>query len=135
MPRKSAVRARSRANALQVLDFKYDLVQQRKHMKLTQTDVAERMGVRQSTVAEFEKHDSNPTLRTIERYASAVDGTIKLSIEDDCRPDTSSAFREIMNGVSTASVSLQDATRRGSAQSVEFGSKRGIWRTVLSNVG
>jgi len=117
-----------------VLDFKYDLVQQRKHMKLTQTDVAERMGVRQSTVAEFEKHDSNPTLRTIERYASAVDGKIRLSVEDDCGPDTSSAFRVIMNGLSTASISLRERPGRNSVSPFEFGSKRGNWRTV-ENVG
>lgn len=129
------MRARSRANALQVLDFKYDLVQQRKHMKLTQTDVAERMGVRQSTVAEFEKHDSNPTLRTIERYASAVDGKIRLSVEDDCGPDTSSAFREIMNGVSTATVSLQDGAKRSPVPEFSPGPRRGVWRTVVDNVG
>lgn len=114
MPRNSAIRVRARNNALQVLDFKFDLVQQRKHVGLKQSEVAERMGVTQSTVAEFEKQEGNPTLRTIERYASAVDAKISLSVDDDCGPDTHSTFRQIMGGFTTASVPMNDGARRNS---------------------
>ncbi len=44
----------------------------RKKHHLTQADVAERMGVSQPTVAEFERYDANPTLSAIRRYALAV---------------------------------------------------------------
>lgn len=82
----SKVRARSKANTLEVLTFKQGLVDQRKKHKdrLTQAEIAERMGVSQSTVAELERYDSNPTLRTLQRYANAVEALITFNISDDC---------------------------------------------------
>lgn len=90
----SKVRARSKANTLEVLSFKQALVDQRKNHKdrLTQAEVAERMGVSQSTVAELERYDSNPTLRTLQRYANAVEALISLKVSDDCGENT---FEEI----------------------------------------
>ncbi|MDN5585877.1 MAG: helix-turn-helix transcriptional regulator [Brevibacterium sp.] len=90
----SKIRARSKANTLEVLSFKQDLVDQRKKHKdrLTQAEVAERMGVSQSTVAELEKYDSNPTLRTLQRYANAVEALISFKVADDCGE---SSFEEI----------------------------------------
>lgn len=90
----SKVRARSKANTLEVLSFKQALVDQRKDHKdrLTQAEVAERMGVSQSTVAELERYDSNPTLRTLQRYANAVEALISLKVSDDCGENT---FEEI----------------------------------------
>jgi len=54
---------------------------------LTQSEVAERMGVTQPTVAAIERYDANPTLSTLERYALAVGATIETRVEK-ARPDT-----------------------------------------------
>lgn len=82
----SGSRSRSKANTLEILTFKQDLVDQRKKHKsrLTQGEVAERVGVAQSTVAELERYDSNPTLRTLQRYANAAEALISFRVQDDC---------------------------------------------------
>lgn len=51
--------------------------------RLTQGEVAERTGVTQSIFAELERFDSNPTLRTLQRYANAVEALICLGVQDD----------------------------------------------------
>jgi transcriptional regulator with XRE-family HTH domain len=76
-----------------------DLVALRKRHRLTQTDVAERMGVSQPTVAGFERYDANPTLSTIRRYALAVGARIDERVEDDCVPGhhTADTFEAIVS--------------------------------------
>lgn len=54
------------------------LVACRKSRGLTQTDVAERMGVKQPTVSGFENEGSDPRLSTVQRYARAVDCRVKI---------------------------------------------------------
>jgi transcriptional regulator with XRE-family HTH domain len=61
-----------------------DLVKLRKKHRLTQAEVAERMGVSQPTVAGFERYDANPTLSTVRRYALAVGATLDERVVDDC---------------------------------------------------
>jgi transcriptional regulator with XRE-family HTH domain len=61
------------------------LVALRKEHRLTQAEVAERMGVSQPTVAIFERYDANPTLSTIRRYANAVEARIIERVVDDSR--------------------------------------------------
>ncbi len=48
------------------------LVCERLKAKLTQKDIAERMGTTQSAVARLESGAQLPTIRTIERYAHAL---------------------------------------------------------------
>lgn len=50
----------------------YQLVKARKDSGLSQRDVAEILGIKQSSVAAFERHDNDPRLSTIRRYALAV---------------------------------------------------------------
>ena len=63
------------------------LVRMRKERKLTQKQVADRIGVGQSTVAGFENEGSDPRLSTVQRYARAVEArcvvTIQVSVECD----------------------------------------------------
>ena len=74
------------ALALQLHDeranFLHTLVDLRKQSGLTQKDVAERIGVTQPTVAEFEHYDANPRLDTILRYALAVNACLNLRAYD-----------------------------------------------------
>lgn len=120
---RSKIRARSKANTLQVLTFKQNLVDQRKkhNDRLTQREVAERMGVSQSTVAELERYDSNPTLRTLQRYANAVEALISFKVSDDCGEAT---FESITTPQGTASVQGSMPKRKPnhsySRSSIEF---------------
>ncbi|MBB1516004.1 helix-turn-helix transcriptional regulator [Tessaracoccus sp. MC1679] len=59
------------------------LVRVRKDRGLSQADVAKILGVKQPTVADFEAHDSNPTLSRIRRYAHAVGALISHRVELD----------------------------------------------------
>lgn len=54
------------------------LVALRRHLRLSQTTVAARMGVRQPTVSGFETEDSDPRLSTLQRYARAVGARLRL---------------------------------------------------------
>lgn len=60
------------------------LIELRKKHRLSQSVVAERMGVSQPTVAGFERYDANPTLSTIRRYAVSVGARLRTSVIDDC---------------------------------------------------
>lgn len=50
-----------------------DLVERRRELGLSQTDVAARMGTSQSAVARLESGGADVRLTTLERYAAAVD--------------------------------------------------------------
>lgn len=49
-----------------------ELVARRRHLGLSQTEVAARMGTSQSAVARFESGQGDVRLSTLERYAAAV---------------------------------------------------------------
>jgi transcriptional regulator with XRE-family HTH domain len=50
---------------------------------LSQAETARRMGVTQPAVAQFERHDANPTLATVRRYAMAVGAILETRVLDD----------------------------------------------------
>ena len=79
-------------NDQQLLDA---LVQVRRERGFTQAQVAESMGVKQTTIADFEAYDSNPTLSQIRRYAHAVGVLIYPLVEVDSRqlPDNRANIR------------------------------------------
>ena len=45
---------------------------QRRRERMTQQDVADRLGITQASVAAFERYDNDPKLSTIRRYAQVV---------------------------------------------------------------
>ncbi len=57
------------------------LVSLRRELGLSQTEVAVRMGTSQSAVARFESGDLDVRLSTIERYATALGGTLEWRID------------------------------------------------------
>jgi DNA-binding XRE family transcriptional regulator len=59
------------------------LVELRRELGLTQQDVAEKLGIRQATVAAFERYDNDPKLSTIRRYAQVVGLLITHRVEVD----------------------------------------------------
>jgi transcriptional regulator with XRE-family HTH domain len=54
------------------------LISCRKSLGLSQTEVANRMGIKQPSISGFETEGSDPRLSTIQRYARAVDSRIRL---------------------------------------------------------
>ena len=59
------------------------LVALRQSLKLSQRDVADRLGITQPTVADFERYDSDPKLSTIRRYAQVVGLLVTHRVEVD----------------------------------------------------
>jgi predicted transcriptional regulator len=53
----------------------------RRQLGLSQVEVATRMGTSQSAVARFEAGDLDVRLSTVERYASALGGTLEWRID------------------------------------------------------
>lgn len=59
------------------------LVHLRHELGLTQQDVADRLQVKQATIAAFERHDNDPKLSTIRRYAQVVGLLIDHDVQID----------------------------------------------------
>lgn len=78
-----AVRERAAALAETLDRLLEDLVDLREQQGLSQRDVAERMGVTQSAVSQFERYDANPTLASVRRYALAVGARISIDVAPD----------------------------------------------------
>jgi len=62
------------------LAMKAELVRLRKESGLSQLEVAGRMGIYLSAVAEFERYSSDPTLSMVERYALAVHARVITTV-------------------------------------------------------
>jgi DNA-binding XRE family transcriptional regulator len=56
------------------------LIEARKSANLTQRQVAERMGTTQSVVARMESGNPLPSLKSVVRYAAAVNSKIELKL-------------------------------------------------------
>lgn len=74
-----------RAKELAKADYRLliGLVRARKERGMTQQDVADKLGVSQPTVADFEREDSDPKLSTIRRYAHAVGAIVTHQVDID----------------------------------------------------
>lgn len=71
------------------------LVELRKQKRMTQKDVAKRMGVKQPTVSGFENQDSDPRISTLQRFARAVGARVCLEVE---LPDQSGEWTKALRG-------------------------------------
>ncbi len=57
------------------------LIRARTHARLSQAEVAERMGTTESAVSRLESGRSKPSTRTLERYAKATGHRLHISLE------------------------------------------------------
>ena len=62
-------------------DLIFGLIQLRIESGLTQSDVAEVLGISQQAVAKFESMDSDPRLSTISQYAMAINALIHFEVK------------------------------------------------------
>jgi predicted transcriptional regulator len=60
-----------------------DLVERRRALGLSQTQVAARMGTSQSAVARLETGTADVLLSTVDRYASALGWELRWSLEEE----------------------------------------------------
>jgi len=58
-----------------------ELIRARTAAGLTQEEVAERMGTKQTVIARLESGRAKPSTRTLERYADATGSRLKISFE------------------------------------------------------
>ena len=66
-----------------------NLVEARKKAELRQVDVAERMGIGQPSVSEFERGETSPKLETLQKYAEAIGCTLNIYISPDSEREDS----------------------------------------------
>lgn len=66
------------AHVARIMD---SLVWHRRASKISQSEVARRMGVRQPTVSQFENEGADPRISSIHRYARAVGARLRLIVE------------------------------------------------------
>ncbi len=57
-----------------------ELIAARKRAKLSQEDLANRMGTTQSAIARLESGQKMPMMQTIQRYAEATGSRVRLSL-------------------------------------------------------
>lgn len=57
------------------------LIEARVKAKLSQAEIAERMGTSQSTIARLESGTAKPSLSTLERFARATGTRVRVSLE------------------------------------------------------
>lgn len=73
--------------ALQLAEADLELLRQLRHVRkqrdMTQKQVADRMGVKQPTVASFEAPGNDPRLSTVRRYAQAVGALVRHDVAVD----------------------------------------------------
>ncbi len=62
-------------------DMDRELIAARGRAGLTQGEVAQRMGTTQSAVARLESGKRMPSLRTVQRYASAIGARARVRLE------------------------------------------------------
>ncbi len=62
----------------------------RREVGVTQEELAQRLSVTQSAIAQVERPDGNPTLYTIERIASALGWRLSIEPMKQARPTSSS---------------------------------------------
>lgn len=71
-------KAQAKADAM-LLDIK--LAELRKKAKITQTEIAESMGIKQPTVAGMEREGQDLKLSSLKKYIEAMGGKVSLNVE------------------------------------------------------
>ncbi len=81
--RESNKRALAKQTLSSWHEFRLAMIDHREKSGMTQREVAERLGITQSAVSQFESFGGNPRLMTIVAYAQALGISIKFSAVDD----------------------------------------------------
>lgn len=83
-------------------EMRWALIQARKDVGLSQRELAEVIGVKQSTIAAFESQENDPRLSTHRRYALAVGASLDHRVQTSTgRVFSSDGWTEIASGCSS----------------------------------
>lgn len=82
-PGEEQSKLRAKYLAKEDYDLVFQLVTLREQSGLSQTDVAERLGISQQAVSKFERMESDPRLSTIRSYAHAIEALVAHSVDKD----------------------------------------------------
>ncbi|EMW0509434.1 helix-turn-helix domain-containing protein [Enterobacter mori] len=80
MAQQSAESQERIAAKVDVMRRSVALNQLREELKVSQTELAEAMGVKQPTVAKIEQPGNDPRLSTLKRYVSALGGEMSIDV-------------------------------------------------------
>ncbi len=83
----------------QTQDLLADLISQRKAKGMTQSDVADAIGITRTAITAFERYDGDPKLSTIVRYAMAVGAKISIDVTDGLRWAEQERVRSAWSGL------------------------------------
>lgn len=73
-----------------------EIIKQRQRRKMTQEQLAKRLGTTQSAVARIEAGKSNLTLETLERVAEALECSVAFSLKPKKKDDEEPERRGVM---------------------------------------
>lgn len=77
------------AKAYELIDQEYELiiqaVRERKELKISQEELAEKSGLKQQAISRIEKTEHNPTLRIFLRYLDGIGLALKIEKKSDLK--------------------------------------------------
>jgi transcriptional regulator with XRE-family HTH domain len=79
---KSPEQALAAGNLASWHEFRLAMIRQREQSGITQQELADRLGITQSAVSQFESFGGNPRLMTIIAYAQALNLHIEFALSD-----------------------------------------------------
>lgn len=102
----------------QLCDLILDLKQARLAKNVTQAEIAEKIGTKQTAVSRFESYGATPTLPFLIKYAAALGIDIKVRLEDDFSVELPAELRESTRKICAATglnlkETLTDSLRKG----------------------
>ena len=110
-------KARAKVLAREDRQLKADLIGLRQRAGLTQTNVADMLGITQQAVNKLERYDSDPKLSTLRRYANAVGALVEHSVTLDVGQSeklaSAARWKSVANLPQTA-ILMPPATRSAS---------------------
>ncbi|MGY3567974.1 helix-turn-helix domain-containing protein [Sinomonas sp. RB5] len=100
MDRKQELISRTREQLIELAahlasadnDLRWALIEARRAANISQHELAEMLGVKQSTISNFERHDNDPRLSTLRRYALAVGAKVCHQVQANGSTTTSDGW-------------------------------------------
>jgi transcriptional regulator with XRE-family HTH domain len=93
----------------------------REDAKLTQAQVAERLGTHKSAISRMENHAEDIRLSTLQRYAQAVGCILKLELMPESEGTVSRSIRGYREELAAQTTSVRTRRTKPAAQYAEHG--------------
>jgi DNA-binding XRE family transcriptional regulator len=109
----------------------YSLIEMRRNSGIRQRELAGKLGIAQSSVAAFERHDNDPRLSTIRRYALAVGAVVEHVV----RPvgDTFDETKLVASATGTGAVRLAVTSQTSGLSDIADDWKRSLIASAVDS--